>query len=168
MMNPDTPPVLDIEASGFGRGSYPIEIGYVRSDGSTWCTLIRPFPQWQHWDPQAEQVHGIARPLLFEHGRVATEITERMNRELRGQTVYSDAWYHDYIWLNQLFDSADTQPAFTLKDMRSLLDEPEQARWDATRRAVAERLQLNRHRASNDARILQSTLLQIKHGTVLN
>jgi hypothetical protein len=34
--------VLDIEASGFGRHSYPIEIGYARDDGHAWCSLVRP------------------------------------------------------------------------------------------------------------------------------
>jgi len=49
----DAPAVLDIEASGFGRDSYPVEIGYVLPDGQTWCTLIRPAPAWTHWDATA-------------------------------------------------------------------------------------------------------------------
>ena len=32
--------VLDIEASGFGRGSYPIEIGFVLPDGNG-ASMIR-------------------------------------------------------------------------------------------------------------------------------
>ena len=51
------PAVLDVEASGFGRESYPIEVGYVLSGGQTYCSLIRPLPEWTHWDPQAERVH---------------------------------------------------------------------------------------------------------------
>src|SRR3990167_8850773 len=40
-----TPPAfLDIEASGFGRDGYPIEIGFVLSDGEAWRTLVRPSP----------------------------------------------------------------------------------------------------------------------------
>ena len=29
----EAPAVLDIEASGFGRGSYPIEVGFVLANG---------------------------------------------------------------------------------------------------------------------------------------
>jgi hypothetical protein len=47
----EVPAVLDVEASGFGAGSYPIEIGYIASDGTSYCTLIRPAPSWTHWDP---------------------------------------------------------------------------------------------------------------------
>ena len=52
----DAPTVLDIEASGFGRGSYPIEIGYCLPNGDTFCTLIKPEPEWQHWDAEAEKL----------------------------------------------------------------------------------------------------------------
>ena len=38
----DVPTILDLEASGFGRDSYPIEVGYVLPDGSSFCSLIRP------------------------------------------------------------------------------------------------------------------------------
>ena len=65
--------VIDIEASGFGRHSYPIEIGYVRSDSESWCSLVRPADDWQHWDDQAERVHGIARPCLLQHGRAVAD-----------------------------------------------------------------------------------------------
>ena len=40
------PPILDVEASGFGPGSYPIEIGYVLGDGTAYCTLISPAISW--------------------------------------------------------------------------------------------------------------------------
>lgn len=43
-----TPAVLDVEASGFGRYSYPIEVGYALPDGRVFCTLIRPEPHWTH------------------------------------------------------------------------------------------------------------------------
>jgi hypothetical protein len=44
----EVPSILDVEASGFGAGSYPIEIGYISGDGSSYCTLIRPAPTWTH------------------------------------------------------------------------------------------------------------------------
>ena len=36
------PIIIDIEASGFGRGSYPIEVGLVLPDGTPHCFLIAP------------------------------------------------------------------------------------------------------------------------------
>jgi hypothetical protein len=60
-----------------------------------------------------------------------------------------------------LFDAADAQPAFKLEDLRGLLDEAAQARWHSTREQVMQELQLNRHRASNDAKVLQHTLVAV-------
>ena len=73
------PCVLDIEASGFGRGSYPIEIGFVLPDGTAYCTLIVPDEGWTHWDGDAERVHGISRSLLQRHGRSAHEVAVELN-----------------------------------------------------------------------------------------
>lgn len=53
------PIMLDVEASGFGRGSYPIEIGLAFPDGTSVAYLLRPEPDWVHWDEGAEQVHGL-------------------------------------------------------------------------------------------------------------
>ena len=155
------PCVIDIEASGFGTGSYPIEVGAVLGDGSAYCSLIAPEPNWDHWQPSAEATHGISRETLREHGKPALTVALALNALLRGCTVYTDAWYHDYQWLARLFDAADTQPTFKLEDMRKLLDDAAQARWHATREHVAETLHLTRHRATNDAKVLQQTLLEV-------
>lgn len=156
------PPVIDIEASGFGKGSYPIEVGFVLPDGSSYCTLIHPEPDWQHWDASAEAVHGIGRALLARHGRRSREVALEMNRQLHGLTVYCDAWLQDYSWLGRLFDSAELIPSFALADLRSLLTEEDKALWQDTKAEVAARLKLRRHRASSDARILQTTLVEVK------
>jgi hypothetical protein len=155
------PCVIDIEASGFGAGSYPIEVGTVLSDGTAYCSLISPEPDWRHWDPGAEAIHGIQRDTLREHGKPAAAVAQALNGLLRGRTVYTDAWYHDYQWLARLFDAADAQPAFRLEDLRKLLDDGAQARWHDTREQVAQALHLTRHRATNDAKVLQQTLLAV-------
>ena len=62
------PIILDIEASGFGSGSYPIEIGFSGRHGEGWCSLIRPEAEWTHWDLDAARVHGIPREVLIERG----------------------------------------------------------------------------------------------------
>jgi hypothetical protein len=47
------PAIIDLEASGFGKGSYPIEVGFVLPEGAMYCTLIQPAPHWRHWDDKA-------------------------------------------------------------------------------------------------------------------
>ena len=156
------PAILDIEASGFGRGSYPIEIGYYLPDDQAYCTLIQPEPDWVHWDESAESVHGIRRDLLLTKGRPALDVCRELNSQLRGQNIYCDAWAYDYVWLSRLYDAVDLIPSFQLKDLRDLLTECEQTLWHATRAAVELRLQLRRHRASGDARTLFETLLEAR------
>jgi hypothetical protein len=152
------PSIMDIEASGFGLGSYPIEIGFVLPDGSAWCSLVKPEADWQHWDPNAAAVHHITREQLMQHGRSPREIADVLNLRLRGQTVYSDAWAHDYTWLGRLYEAAGRSPSYKLDNLRALLSEREAARWHEVKRQVSQTMGLQRHRASADARILQQTL----------
>lgn len=157
-MNGSPPCVIDIEASGFGHRSYPIEIGFVRDDGHAWCSLVRPADDWLHWDPQAEQVHGIHRPQLLQHGRPVTEVAQRLNDDLAGRTVYCDGWAHDYTWLGLLFEEAGLVPRFKLESVNHLLDDARLARLDAERQQAFVALGIARHRASSDARALQWAL----------
>lgn len=158
----EAPTVIDIEASGFGRGSYPIEVGYVLPDGRCYCTLIRPEPEWEHWDGEAERLHGITRALLHDHGRAAVDVAHHLNHVLAGQTVYTDGWNNDYTWLAVLYDAAQCQPSFRLENLRQLLDENEAGRWHDTKRDVEHDQVTQRHRASSDARVLQYTLLRLR------
>jgi hypothetical protein len=151
------PACLDMEASGFGRDSYPIEIGFVLGDGRAWCTLIRPADDWTHWDPAAERLHGISRDAALRHGREIGAVAAHLNRELAGLTLYCDGWAHDYAWLNRLYDAAGLVPAFRLDSLRSRLDDPQADRWHGVKQQVAGEMQGLRHRASTDAKVLQMT-----------
>jgi len=156
------PAVLDVEASGFGRESYPIEVGYVLSDGQTYCSLIRPLPEWTHWDPQAERVHRITPATLQSNGRDVAEVAQHLNDHLHGQTVYCDGWAHDYTWLATLFEAAQMTPSFRLENLRVLLSEREAAYWDVLKRQVTQEMRAQRHRASSDAKVLQRTLMRLR------
>ncbi len=156
------PAVLDIEASGFGRDSYPVEVGYVLPDGHSYCSLIRPAPGWNHWDPEAERVHRIARPTVIKHGRDALVVASHLNEHLHGLTVYCDGWAHDYAWLNALFEAAGLTPAFKLDNLRALMSDREAGVWSILKQQVATEMRLQRHRASSDAKILQSTLMRLR------
>jgi hypothetical protein len=159
---PDAPAVLDIEASGFGRDSYPVEIGFVLPDGQTWCTLIRPAPAWTHWDPSAEKIHHIPLPTVIRHGRDVVEVATQLNERLQGLTMYCDGWAHDYVWLGVLFEAAGLTPSFKLDNLRALLTEQEARFWDVVKKQVTTEMRLQRHRASSDAKILQYTLMRLR------
>lgn len=165
---PPAPAVLDVEASGFGRNSYPIEVGYALPNGQVFCALIRPEPHWTHWDPEAEHIHHISRELLFAKGRPVIEVARLLNEQLRGQTVYSDGWSNDYSWLGNLFEVADLSPSFRLENLRALLLEDEADHWHEVKQQVAHERGPQRHRASADARLLQLTLLRLRARTDLH
>lgn len=156
------PAILDVEASGFGRGSYPIEIGFVEPSGAMFCALILPDAEWQHWDVSAEALHGITRANLLAHGKPARWVASELNDRLRGLTVYCDGWGHDYAWLALLYESAGMQPSYHLEDLRSLLSEDEAARWHDVTLAVRHEQNLRRHRASSDARVLQLAIERVR------
>jgi hypothetical protein len=148
---------MDVEASGFGSASYPIEVGCVFPDGGSYCSLIKPEPDWLHWDDSAEKVHGITRQVLIQHGRTPQIVATELNAKLSGKRVVTDAWYHDYNWIHRLFEATTLTPRFELMDLRSLLDEEKISRWDSVKADVQAELNLQRHRASHDARVLQMT-----------
>lgn len=152
-----TPIIIDVEASGFGQGSYPIEVGLVLPDGSPHCFLIAPMRGWVAWDPEAEKVHGISRQALEDFGRPANQVAWRLNELLRDKTVYSDAWAFDMSWLGKLFEATHMPQEFRLASLQELMGHGQMAVWDKTKQRVVSDLGLSRHRASGDARILQET-----------
>lgn len=156
------PPIIDIEASGFGRGSYPIEIGYALQDREIHSYLIRPESDWTHWNAEAEAVHNIPRPLLLKEGHSARELAIILNKELAGVTLYSDAWSHDSSWAALLFETAELVQRFRIDSLSKLLSPDEVNEWSDVKRAVLEELNIHPHRAHNDVLALQETYLRIK------
>lgn len=152
------PTLLDIEASGFGRGSYPIEVGLARPDGSSCAFLIQPLAEWTHWDPKAELLHGISRARLQREGYPLRQVAQWLNDELGELKIcYSDSWGYDNTWLALLFHHAGMLPAFRLEALRKLLSEEQLVLWKPTKEALIEELGIRRHRAGEDARLLQLT-----------
>ena len=156
------PNIIDIEASGFGRGSYPIEVGYILANGDTFCSLILPADDWKKWDVSAEQIHGVTREILSQAGQPLNHIAETLNHQLSGKTLYSDAWGNDASWLGKLFDEANLPMRYRLDSIRALLTENQAACWHQTKGEVLESTPLKRHRASSDAAILQKTFALIQ------
>lgn len=159
--DPRPPDVIDIEASGFGRGSYPIEVGFVTSEGERYCALVKPAAHWTHWDESAAGVHGISRPSLIDHGRPVAEIGAALNAGLAGRVVYTDAWGYDFTWLAVLFHEAGSGPRFRLEPIQAYCGETDRGKWDRMKADVARELALPRHRASSDALILQQACVRL-------
>lgn len=160
------PDIIDVEASGFGPFSYPIEIGVALGDGSKYCTLVQPEPQWTHWDNSAEAVHRIPRDVLQEHGKPARDVAMELNSLLKGRTVYSDGWVVDKPWLIKLFHESGVEPSFRTSALEMILTEPQMEGWHATKEQVLVDLDLKRHRASYDAYVIQQTWLRTRNDPV--
>jgi DNA polymerase III epsilon subunit-like protein len=165
-MPPQSPPaIIDIEASGFGHGSYPIEVGAILRDGTKYCSLILPSPDWTHWDEEAEKLHHITRDILQTHGKPIAEVVRALNEILRNQTAYSDGWGVDKTWLDHLFYTAGIRCEFSLSSLEMILSEPQMEIWHETKDQVLRDLGQKRHRASFDAQVIQETYQRTRQAT---
>ena len=162
MKTPRCPCIIDIEASGFGAHSYPIEIGVVKADGSRYCSLITPQDDWVHWSEQAESVHKISRQMLQEKGKPADQVCKELNRFMGNQSAYSDAWVHDSPWLTRLFWAGRSNPEFHMSPIEIITTEEQLLIWDETKQLLTHQLKIHRHRASADAFLIQQTWLMTK------
>lgn len=152
-----TPNIIDIEASGFGCTSYPIEIGIILSNGEKYCSLIKPAATWTHWSSEAEKIHNIPKELLQKKGKSVVEVATELNQFLQNKTVYSDGWVVDKPWLIELFYAARIEISFAISTLEFILNEHQMETWHKTKNRVIEELCLTRHRASSDALIIQET-----------
>lgn len=160
MRHPQRPWIIDLEASGFGANSYPIEVGVAMDENQRFCSLIKPVNGWDYWDRQAESYHCISRELLASHGCGVHEVAEELNKLLAGRTVYSDGWVVDKPWLIKLFHAASRPMKFSISPLELILSEQQMTDWHATKDALLHESGMVRHRASNDALLIQQTYCQ--------
>jgi hypothetical protein len=151
------PTVLDIEASKFDKEGFPVEVGFIRSDGFCYCCLIKPQSGWTNWDAEAEKVHGISRNILDNCGSKVKDVARILNQHLAGYNVYSENAGSDSAWLEDLFKEAEIKMEFKLSALPELLTDSQKTAWQTTRQRVEKMLGLRRHRASADARVIQMT-----------
>lgn len=157
-----TPAIIDIEASGFGRGSYPIEVGIAFASGDVKSFLIKPADTWTHWSEEAEQIHGISRQRLFEEGQSPRAIALQLNELLKGMVLYSDAWGFDSSWVARLFDEAGLVQRFKVESINKLFNEAQMEHWNYIKEQVwLEHGNNYRHRAAQDVSVLQETFNRI-------
>ena len=150
------PDIVDVEASGFGRGSYPIEVGLALTTGKTACYLINPYPEWTHWTAEAEGLHGITREILTSRGRPPSEVATALNTLLESRMVYTDAWGVDSSWLALLHARSGVRATYRVEALAILLTEMQQRAWGTLTVEARADMALVRHRASADALVLQT------------
>ena len=161
------PNIIDVEASGFGAKSYPIEIGFVMGSGKRYSTLIKPHEGWDYWDENAEKIHRIPRELLIRRGKSIKEVATQLNEMLSESTVYSDGWVVDKPWVSKLFYTARIPQRFFLSPLELILNESQMAVWHTVKQRVIHQIQRERHRASIDAFIIQETYFQSRNQKIL-
>ncbi len=159
LARPVRPAVIDIEASGFGFQSYPIEVGIVLASGQRLSRLIKPLRSWTHWDSSAEALHGISRDQLLQEGYAPRVVAEELNDILSGQTVYSDAWVVDKPWIDTLFDAVKINRDFRISPIEAIFSESQIEDWDLTKKRITEESGQPIHRALNDALLIQETFV---------
>jgi hypothetical protein len=148
---------IDLEASGLGARSWPVEIGWAFADGTADSFLVRPDPSWTDdaWDRRAESLHGISREILEREGIDARDACLRLNAALGGVKVFSDAPDWDGFWLFRLFSASGVRQAFQIQDFGRLVRPLAGVREEALL-ARAARIAPRRHRAKADALHLQT------------
>ena len=161
-MRHGTPDIIDFEASGFGPNSYPIEVGLALSNGYRYCRLIKPDKKWSEWQEDAEKVHGISRAKIEKHGASIKDVANELNGLLEGKAVYSDGWVVDEPWLIKLYEKAKVARRFYMYDILTIMSEESLAHWHNIKEQVIKESELIRHRASNDALIIQQTYVRVQ------
>ncbi len=151
---------LDIEASGLGASSYPIEVAWKSTDEDCDNFLIDPgsVAGWLFWDDFAEEMHGICRVELSESGISAAEACDRLNIALQGRKVVSDAWEFDSFWLKRLFEAVDRPMQFRLIGLSEVLSPEELIQY-----RFACKAQLRRHRAMADVDHILQAIRSVQH-----
>ena len=126
--------VLDYESSGLDDNTYPIEIGIAikRSAAApieSWGSLIRPCAAWTefgYWNPEAEQIHHIARQELAEAPTL--EQVARKAMKFAGNTpLYFDGGRFDLYWHSRFVAACpelelNLQPVQMIVDMKGYID----------------------------------------------
>ena len=111
----DTPIFLDIEASGLGPDSWPIEIGlaWITPTGciDSAARLIAPDPAWpEHgWSGDSARIHCIPRTRPDTEGIAAREVATWLVEMLDGRAALCDAPEFDGKWMMRLLDRLDAR-----------------------------------------------------------
>lgn len=154
--------IMDLEASGLGAGSWPIEVGLAWVEAGevrSWSSLIRPEPGWDEeaWSLVSQDVHGIGRREL-DAAPSARSVAEELLARVAGRPVFSDAPEFDMRWARRLLDAQPSPAGLRVLELDQAIGAvcgAQGADW------TYERLERSRtpHRAGPDAeRMLRAVL----------
>jgi len=147
--------IIDIEASGLGFDSYPIEVA-VLVEGKSKSWLIKPEPKWKHWDIAAENLHGITRGQLDADGLPAYEVADKLIKfiEESNGVLYSDAAYWDADWMDTLFIAVKQKRHFHIESIYELLDKQQSTEFDENKATLSKSGKYRFHRAEEDVKMI--------------
>lgn len=160
--------VLDFEASGLGKGTFPIEVAVVDVDTTeTRSWLIRPTRVWATsgiWDPVAEGLHGISRETLLAEGVSVEAVCAELAEAVAGRSVVTDGVAADSAWLATLYAAVGLEPPCRLEPVGPLMGDLTSSGGLASAGEIEAAMDVARqqfphvHRAANDARRLTECL----------
>jgi hypothetical protein len=117
--------IIDFEASGLGRNSYPIEVAWGDGKHPVTSFLLNPenMDGWTDWDPRSLEFHRISRDELIQKGKDPRRIAAKMVKELAGKTLYSDEPRYDNMWKDRLLKDSGYDPGLIqIKNLKYFLD----------------------------------------------
>lgn len=154
-MNLDDLIIIDCEASGLSQNSYPIEIGVAYSRDS-FGFLIKPAADWTYWDLVAEKIHNIKREDLENSGISVYDAVNILNSQLRGLTVYSDAFDFETFWIDKLYSAVGVERNFKIESIYMLNLNFE--KYKKEKKLLSKNI--TTHRAENDSLIIRESIIK--------
>lgn len=156
--------VIDFEASGLNKSSYPIEVGVIGENGR-YSSLICQEEPWTYWSKDSEAVHGISTEELVEGGLEAIVVAKELNRLLDCATVYTDCKKWDQFWLDVLFECCGLTPTFQLVHLPLELNEDQGELFLTAYENIKNGGSYTEHRALDDALLIYESLVDIGFDT---
>lgn len=150
--------VIDFEASGLSKKSYPIEVG-ITNGIEHYTALIKPMIHWTYWETEAEKIHNISRNEIMKNGVDSLSVVNKLNNIIKNSKIYCDNIQWDSFWLNVLFRDNDLSPTFKISDIQDILKTGSQWRRFESKVTELEMSDLHsKHRALDDAKVILSSL----------
>lgn len=151
--------IIDFEASGLSKQSYPIEVG-LTNGSDEYQALIKPMAHWQYWSDEAEAVHTLSKSQLESDGLNPAHVAHALNNKLSGQPVYCDSVQWDGFWCNVLFADNSIHQRFEVLDIQDLIKQSDDRleTFLATRSRLENADEYTLHRALDDAKIIWQAL----------
>ncbi len=148
---------IDLEASGLGPKSWPIEVGWGFHSWPARSMLIKPATGWslEAWEKSAEELHKLSPDQLIKDGKPPLEVALVLNAAFANADVYSDAPSFDGFWLYRLYEAAGVRANFKLLNLAGLINNVAKSSPEELISRASEK-EPHTHRAEQDVRHMQT------------